>query len=385
MNVLKHAESAFINIMAAKLRSFLAVLGILVGTASVVALISCGQLGTDLLSISIFQKSGGRLDSSKELISLKQWRQLPEKIPAIRVLAPYAIAYQPLSFDGKSLQGVIIGADENLAKIMHINLKSGHFVSFVETFEHFCVIGDGIANQIKKITQDNPLGKQVRVGEALYTIIGVAAPWAENSFFNENLNQSIITPIAGMALVSARSKINYAVVSLYPETPIDPTVAAITENMKGFNPQLNVFVRSAKQLIAGMESQGRIFTLLLGVIGSISLIVGGIGIMNIMLVSVTERKKEIGLRKAIGARNKDIQALFMIESVFLSIFGGFLGILLGILVTRVIAWFSVWPFSIHWPPIFAGFFISVVIGVFFGFYPAKRAALLEPMVSLRSE
>lgn len=397
MTILKHAESAFINIMAAKLRSFLAVLGILVGTASVVALISCGQLatdkalaqfktlGTDLLSISIFPKNLGRLDNKKELVSLAQWRQLPQKIRAIRALAPYAIAYQPLSFDGKSLQGVIIGADENLAKIMHISLMSGHFVSFVETFEHFCVIGDGIAQQIKKITQDNPLGKQIRVGDALYTVIGIAAPWTENGFFNENINQSIITPIAGMALVSANSKINHAVVSLIPESPIDPTVKAITETMNGLGPQLNVFVRSAKQLIKGMENQGRIFTLLLGVIGSISLVVGGIGIMNIMLVSVTERRKEIGLRKAVGARNQDIQALFMTESVFLSLFGGFLGILLGLLVTRVIAWFSAWPFSIHWPPIAAGFFISVMIGIFFGFYPAKRAALLEPMVSLRSE
>lgn len=134
-----------------------------------------------------------------------------------------------------------------------------------------------------------------------------------------------------------------------------------------------------------MENQGQIFTLLLAVIGGISLLVGGIGVMNVMLVSVSERKKEIGIRKAVGAKNSEIQALFLVESVMLSLLGGILGVILGLIFTRILAYFSDWEFSIYLLPPLAGFLVSAATGIFFGFYPALRAAKLEPVVSLRSE
>jgi putative ABC transport system permease protein len=121
------------------------------------------------------------------------------------------------------------------------------------------------------------------------------------------------------------------------------------------------------------------------VIGGISLLVGGIGVMNVMLVSVSERKKEIGIRKAVGAKNSEIQFLFLVESVMLSLFGGILGVAIGLVFTRTVAYFSQWPFTLHIMPPLAGFAVSVFTGVFFGFYPARRAAALEPIVSLRSE
>jgi putative ABC transport system permease protein len=174
-------------------------------------------------------------------------------------------------------------------------------------------------------------------------------------------------------------------VLLKPNRPIEPIIEQLKQRIHEQAPKLSLFVRSAKQIIASMESQGRIFTLLLAVIGSISLLVGGIGIMNVMLVSVSERKKEIGIRKAIGAKKRDIQALFLVESAMLSLSGGFLGVILGSVITWVIAYFSQWPFQLYVIPPVAGFFVSVVTGIFFGFYPAKRAASLEPMASLRSE
>ena len=123
----------------------------------------------------------------------------------------------------------------------------------------------------------------------------------------------------------------------------------------------------------------------LAVIGGISLLVGGIGVMNVMLVSVSERKKEIGIRKAVGAKNSEIQALFLVESVMLSLLGGVLGVILGLIFTRILAYFSDWNFSIYFLPPIAGFLVSAATGIFFGFYPARRAAKLEPVVSLRSE
>jgi len=397
MKFLIHCQQALVNLTASKLRSFLAVLGILVGTAAVVALISCGQLatekaleqfkalGTDLLAVAVYQKSPSKSHSGDDSLTADQWQQIGDRVSSVIKTAPYSTAYQPLSFQGKLMQGVVIGADENLAGIIQINLIKGHFVSFVESFEHFCVIGDGLAQQMKEISMDDPIGKQLRIGQSLYTIIGIAEHWKENGFFNEDINQAAIIPIAGMSVVSKDTKINNAVMLLKPDSPIDDVITQIKDIITSMVPKLSVFPRSAKQIIASMESQGRIFTLLLAVIGGISLLVGGIGVMNVMLVSVSERKKEIGIRKAVGAKNSEIQALFLAESVMLSLLGGILGVILGLIFTRIVAYFSGWNFTIYLLPPIAGFFVSAATGIFFGFYPARRAAKLEPMVSLRSE
>lgn len=397
MNFYNQCQQALVNLMAAKLRSFLAVLGILVGTAAVVALISCGQLatekalsqfkslGTDLLAVSIYQRTTNSMRPSQEHIPLNFWRKFPQMLPAILHIAPYITAYQPMSFQGKKIPGVVIGADESLAEIIHIELAQGHFVSFVASFEHFCVIGHALAQQLKTISLDNPIGKQLQIGQALYTIIGVATAWKENGFFNEDINQAAIIPISGMALVSKEATINNAVLLLKSEVKIDDIIQQIKTIISKQAPGLSVFVRSAKQIIASMESQGRTFTLLLAVIGGVSLLVGGIGVMNVMLVSVSERKKEIGIRKAVGAKNRDIQLLFLVEAVMLSLLGGGGGVAIGLIFTRMMAYFSQWPFTFHLMPPLAGFAISVFTGIFFGFYPAHRAAALEPIVSLRAE
>lgn len=392
-----HGQQALVNLGAAKLRAFLAVLGILVGTAAVVALISCGELatekalaqfkalGTDLLAISVYQQESTKSHVRDDRIPIEVWRALPDRISAITQIAPYAATYQPMSFQGHVLQGAIIGADESLASIIDIQLAQGHFVSFVESFEHYCVLGASLARQIQAQGTANPLGKQLRIGQSLYTVIGIAAPWHENAFFNEDINQSVIIPIAGLALVSKDNKITTAVLRLKEDSPIDEVIADIKQVIHQHAPKLQVFARSAKQIIASMESQGKIFTLLLAVIGSISLLVGGIGVMNVMLVSVSERKKEIGIRKAVGAKNSHIQALFLAESILLSLCGGLLGVILGLFFTRIVAYFSDWPYTFYLLPPLAGFAVSAATGVFFGFYPAQRAAKLEPVVSLRGD
>ncbi len=397
MKLINHAHHAIVNLSSAKLRSFLALLGIWVGTASVVALMNFGQiatekaleqfkaLGTDLLAISLYQKVQDTSQTGQESIALPIWRQFPEWIPAIKEIAPYSTAYQPMSFGGRLLKGVIIGADESLADIIHIDLAEGFFVSFVQTFEHYCVVGAGLAQQIQASAGESPMGKQIKIGQALYTVIGIAKPWKENVFFNEDVNQAVIIPIAGIALVKKDATINNVVIKLKPNIHIDDVIAHIQQRIGEYAPKMSVFVRSAKQIIENMENQGRIFTLLLAVIGGISLMVGGIGVMNVMLVSVTERRKEIGIRKAVGGKNSEIQALFLVESILLSLVGGMLGIATGLLITWIIAHFSHWPFSIYWLAVCVGFFVSVTVGVFFGYYPARRAAALEPVISLRSE
>ena len=399
MTLSDHLRHALLNFMASKLRSCLAMLGILVGTAAVVALISSGKLatqtalaqfkamGTDLLAVTVYQQTDAQprhqASGGKAQISLALWRQFPTLIPAIIDIAPYSTAYQPISFDGYPMTGPIIGADNALARIMHIDLARGHFISFLESFERNCVIGDQLAQKLNRISFGDPIGKQLQIGQTLYSIVGVARPWKENSFFNEDVNQAVIIPIAGLALVSQASQINNAILLLNPNEPIDTVIESIKKTITKQAPKLSVFTRSAKQIIRGMENQGRIFTLLLSTIGGISLVVGGIGIMNVMLVAVSERKQEIGIRKALGATQQQIQALFLMEAVLLSIVGGALGIIIGLSATWVIAKMNHWPFILYSMPLLTGFAVSVAIGIFFGYYPARRAAKLDPVISLR--
>jgi putative ABC transport system permease protein len=395
MNFGEHIQQARLHFMASKLRSGLAMLGILVGTAAVVALISSGKLatqtalaqfkamGTDLLAVSLYQQSENQTTRGKNHIPLTLWRQFPQLIPGIKDIAPYSSAYQSISFEGHPITGPIIGADNALARIIHIRLTRGHFVSPLESFEHHCVIGDKLAHQLEHISFGDPLGRQLQIGNSLYTIVGIAKPWKENAFFNEDINQAIIVPIAGIALVSESSQVSHAILLLNPTAPVDAVIEAVKKTIKKQAPKLSVFARSAKQIIAGMESQGRIFTLLLTTIGGISLFVGGIGIMNVMLVSVSERKQEIGIRKALGATRHQIQSLFLIEAILLSVVGGALGIILGLFATWMIAIINHWPFTLYTLPLIAGFIVSVATGIFFGFYPARRAAQLDPVISLR--
>lgn len=393
----RHLKHAVINLTASKLRALLAVLGILIGTAAVVALLTSGKLatekalsefkmlGTDLLAVTTFSKNQHTSAADKTTLSLKDWREIPAQVPGIQGIAPYAAAFQNMSFNGMPLQGSIIGADESLAQILNITLGSGHFVSFVQSSEQYCVIGHQIAMDIRQHHAKNPLGQHIRIGALLYTIIGVANPWPESAFFNQNINQSVIIPIAGMPLISQNATINSAVLKLHPNAPIEPLIERVKTNIARHAPDNMILTRSAKQMIASMENQGKTFTLLLAVIGAISLLVGGIGVMNVMLVSVTERKKEIGIRKALGATQIDIQALFLTESVVLSLIGGTLGILAGLLLTAIIAVFSGWDFKIFPLPPIMGFSVSVLIGIFFGYYPARQAAKLDPILCLRQD
>jgi putative ABC transport system permease protein len=397
MNILSYFEQAWVNLVSAKLRSFLAILGILVGTAAVVALISCGNLatekaleqfkamGTDLMAVSLFSQSRDKSHSERSDFSLTQWRHLKRQIPEIEKIAPYSSTYQSLSYQGKAIKGALIGADSQLQDILALKLKKGRFVSSLESYEHVLVIGHDMAEQIKAISPGNPLGKQLRVGNSLYTIIGILDPWKENAFFNENIDMAVIIPIAGMSLLKKDNKITQAIIQLTPNSNIDIVIKHLKQMIHLQVPKLSVFPRSARQIIAGMENQGRIFTLLLGVIGSISLLVGGIGVMNVMLVSVSERKKEIGIRKALGAKQLEIQRLFLSEAMMLGVFGGMLGLALGLCVTAIIAAFSHWSMHFYLLPNLAGLIVSLCTCLFFGYYPARRAARLDPIVSLHHD
>lgn len=397
MTLLTHIKEAFANLSSAKLRSFLAILGILVGTGSVVAMVSGGQLatqhaleqfqdlGTNLLAISVFAKSQGSGSQSEGTMELHDIYNLEKKHSGIELIAPYTTLYLPVSFEGEKLSSNIIGVTEPLKKIINVNMKQGRFISNLDKYSAFAVIGDKLAKQLKSQGISDPSRMQIQLGKHIFTIIGVASPWTENAFFNQDINKSVLIPLEIAPHLSSYAQISNLVMRLKEDAPIDALQQAIEKDIKAINPNMRLFMRSAKQLIKSMTSQQKTLTLLLALIGSISLLVGGIGVMNIMLVSVVERRKEIGIRMAVGARRRDIQWLFLIESVTLTVFGGLVGVLLGILTSYIISVLAQWHFTVFLLPPLVGFLVSVAIGIFFGFYPAYKASRLDPIETLRAD
>ena len=324
-----------------KLQTFLATLGVLVGTASVVAMVSSGQmateeamaqfktLGTDMMSVELKDSETEKTAEETPEISLDNVLNLQHASSEIDMIAPYITTYVFTSYKGKSSYINIIGATDKLAEVIHIPIRSGRFVSIFDSSQPYCVLGYKTYQDMQEIVK-NPIGTQIRIGKILFTIIGVANEWPENAFFNESVNESIFVPIKAIVKISNNLKISNIVIRLLPDSNIDIVQTDITRYFKKVIPSKTLFFRSSKQLIQSMQAQRTIFTLLLGLIGGVSLIVGGIGVMNIMLVSVLERKREIGIRLAVGARRRNIQMLFLRQALVLSVMGGLCGVILGI-------------------------------------------------------
>lgn len=395
MDFLHLIQEAWGNLLVAKLRSLLTLLGILIGTASVVALVSSGELatqhalaqfktlGTDLLAISINPSSDS--DTTTAKLGLSQLPQLAHASPQIASMAPYSNYYGTISYQGIPLQGTVIGATETLQQILKIKLAAGRFVSFLDKDAYYCVIGNALAKKITPIGMRHLLGKQILVGNIVYTIVGITEPWPENIFMFADIDNAVIIPLANSFLLSKYVQIQNVIFQLHSNANIDAVIAQITTVVNRLVPNSQLFPRSAKQLIASMQKQRATLTLLLAFIGGISLIVGGIGVMNIMLVSVAERRREIGIRLAVGARGKDIGFMFISEALVLTIFGGILGIITGILVSFVAAEVSGWGFQLFLLPPVVGFLVSALVGIISGTYPAIQASRLDPIATLRSE
>lgn len=392
MQLALQCRMALANLINTKLRSLLAILGILIGTASVVAMVTCGKmveeralqefkrLGTNLMAVSFYSQNIGQPS-----LSLQDMLTITNLIPEINHIAPYISSYVKITGAGKSINGSIVGVTHTLQNILKIKLEKGRFISDLDNYSPFCVIGSAIEKQLQQAGVFSPLGKQIRLGNYYFTVIGVAAPWTDNAFFNQSINHAVLIPLQATYIVSKQARINNLVVYLKDDANIDSVEQTIRRYIESHQRETHLYFHSAKQIIQSMKNQSQIYTIFLGLIGSISLIVGGIGIMNIMLVSVTERRKEIGIHLAVGAKRGDIHSLFLIEAITLSLFGGLLGIVLGITTSAVIAHFAKWQFTIFIAPILIGFSISVIVGIFFGFYPAYQAAKLDPIEALRSE
>ena len=386
-------KQAWCSLLSNKLRTLLAILGILVGTASVVTLVTSGKIATDTI-LAEFKNLGAEMFSvhlqpkkrkeNHRHVQFDDIDKLNNRIASyVKNVSPYTTAFAQINVQGHRLQGNVVGATEELARIIDLQMAQGNFIARAHAYKRFAVVGSEIGKHIMEQTKQPPVGQQLYLGDQIYTIIGVLKPWRGNHFFYLQVNRLVIVPLESTLFLGNDININELILRTKKNSNVDALQETLVNYFQKLDPNIKVMVQNAKAILKSMQKQQRILTLFLGLIGGIALFVGGIGIMNIMLVSVAERKREIGVRKALGATRRDIQALFLSEAVLMALVGGLLGISIGLCLTYLISWLAKWTFQFYLQPIAIGFVVSFLTGVFFGVYPAWRAAKLHPIEALR--
>ena len=378
------------SIFAARQRSLLALIALAVGVGSVIAMMSVGaivreealrqfrELGTDALSIRI----GRAAPQTAAPVTARDAFGL-SALPGIAAAAPFMSSPGEISLAGRASQDVtIIGAPAALAELDKLRVASGRHISDLDRRRYFCVVGAGVAAALREAGFERIVGETVRMGGAVYTVVGVLER-LPRGMRRYGPDRSVFIPISTARRVLPRPEIRNISARMSPGAHHVAAVRQVVDYFHRAAPGRKVHVRSAEQLIEQMYKQMRLFALLLGSLGSISLLVGGIGVMNVMLVSVTERRSEIGIRRAFGARRADIRSQFLIESVVLSLVGGLVGIAAGIGGTWGICSFAGWTFDFSLAAVGLGMGVATASGVFFGLYPAWQAARLDPVAALR--
>lgn len=374
-----------------KRRGVLALLGIAIGTAAVIGMLHVGHnaraaalhqfedLGTDLVMMNPQPTEGAMPRIPVELVLA---------LPAQGVGISEAAALIRL---GGSLpsglgQTTILAATDAVYSLGGARLAEGRFTSELDRYAPFAVLGKAVAAMISD-ARGKPvaIGDKLTVGGQVITVVGILADSPSNMILSLELNQSIIVPFAAARRFTGSPEVNSILGRMVVGADQEQTPSEVTAY---FNERLKtgtVDVQTASQLIAGIEEQMRIYALLLLCIGTVSLLVGGVGIMNVMLMSVMERRQEIGLRQALGARQRDIRLMFLCETVVLSLVGSTIGTAGGYLVGMIFAWGSGWQFEPAPLALPLGVGMALVVGLFFGIYPASNAARLDPVAALRSE
>ena len=279
------------------------------------------------------------------------------------------------------------GVTASFADLNKLALAGGRFVSDLDIGGFWCVVGAEVAAAMRRTGTLDVLGATLDIKGRFFEVAGELEE-TEESYglpFQVEANRSVFIPITTAERVIENAKIELIVARSAPGVHHEDAVGAVTAWFGQRSPELKLEVKSAKQLIEQMQSQLGLMTLLLGAVGSISLIVGGIGVMNIMLISVAERRREIGVRRALGASRGDIQRQFLIEAMILTIVGGIAGTVVGTGVTYGICEFTGWEFFVSTLSVVVGLGVSSAVGIFFGFQPAYQAARMDPIVALQGE
>lgn len=396
---------AWASIVANKMRSLLTMLGIIIGVAAVIALVSIGygvrqqiqdsisSLGSNLLMIypGAPRTPGVRptADSQKTL-KIGDYNTIV-KLSDVDMASPVSAGSSYiLIYTSKNWTTQVMGVNGNFQYINNWTLKSGRFItdSQVQRRERVAVIGNTVATNL--FGTEDPVGKDIRIKNNPYKVVGVLEPKGSGSFGNDQDDVVYIPYTTGMERLQGVDYLRMIYVKGKDGVDLNrlqsdiENIMRVRHNIK--NPAMDDFnVRNMATVMQTMEETTGTMTLFLGAVAAISLVVGGIGIMNIMLVSVTERTREIGVRKALGATYRVIVMQFLIEAVVISLIGGLIGIVVGIGASKLIATFMSMKTVISMGPILLSFGFSMAIGLIFGLYPARKAAKLNPIDALHYE
>jgi putative ABC transport system permease protein len=411
----------FKSLAVHRLRSTLAVLGIVLGVASVIVMLAVGEAARHeaiqqlqaLGATNIIVRSVKPIEEDKKdrQEGLLQYGLTPADvdrlftIPTIVSVTPMREFRKDLRVSDRKVDGRVVGVMPNYLELNTLQLSRGRFVTQLDNdrFANVAVLAAESAEKLFPV--EDPIGKTVCLGDShYYTVVGVTAPRTPSagvggSLAAQDYNRDVYIPFAtdrvrfGKLLTYYRAgtfqaeklEISQVTVSVDSMDNVKQTAAIIQGLLSQYHPKKDTAVTVPLDLLEKAEQTQRLFTLVLGAIASISLLVGGIGIMNIMLATVTERTREIGIRRALGAKRRDITLQFLVETITLSSTGGLLGVGLGVLASYLVTYFfSLATILRPWSLILAAS-VSVAVGLTFGLYPARRAALMDPIEALRHE
>ena len=389
-----------------KMRTFLTMLGIIIGVASVIAMLAIGQgskqsiqaqistLGTNVLMIFPQASSSGgvRMEAgSSQKMTIEDVAAIVERCPSVAYITPQVRSSGQLVNGNMNWRTSVYGVYPNYFEIRNLKLMSGNLFTMSDdrSATKVCVIGQTVVTNLFGANAD-PVGSFIRINKIPFKIIGITEKKGQNAF-GQDQDDMVIAPFSTVQKrIMAITHIQSMLASAKTEPQIPAASQEITDVLKakhnlGPSEDPDFTIRTQTDIASAATATSGILTILLATIASISLLVGGIGIMNIMLVSVTERTREIGIRMSVGARGRDVLLQFLIEALLISLLGGFIGVTLGVLVSQLIVNILNWPVTITIQSILMSFIFSSAIGIFFGWYPARKAAGLNPIDALRYE
>ncbi len=403
---IEHFRQGIKTLLANKVRTALSVLGILIGVGAVIAMLALGNgakkaieeqlasLGSNLLVLRPgnirIPGAGASTDSSALRLTEADVMVIQQKVSGVKEVAPTVNGRVQSTYLDNNWSTQVLGTSFAYSRMHASEPIVGRFFTDSEDRgrSRVAVIGMTVLKNI--FGQKNPIGEYIKLNKVPFQVIGILPEKGATSFRDQD--DVVIVPVStAMHRLLGKTYIDYMDIELADASNMDAAQDAIKDLMIKQHrippsQQQDAFqIRNMADIQAAMSQTSNIMSMLLSAVAAISLLVGGIGIMNIMLVSVTERTREIGLRKAIGARSYDILMQFLIEAGVVGIFGGLLGILLGSFTTFLLSFFAGWTTSISFGSVFLAFFFSVSIGLIFGIWPAKKASLLSPIEALRHD
>jgi putative ABC transport system permease protein len=385
-----------------KLRSTLTALGIIIGVGAVIAMVSIGNgaksqveaqvasLGQNVITVFSGSFSTGGMRSGwggAATLTLDDSDAIAREVPGIAGVSPEVRDRSQVLANGLNWNTQILGESPDYPAIRSWPLASGAMFTEqdVRSVGKVCIVGKTVVDQL--FVNDDPVGQTLRIRNIPFKIVGVLASKGFNLFGQDQDDVVIIPYTSHMKRITRRTNVGSILIQAESADVIERVQAGITDTLmqRRKGREQDFTVRNQIELAQTATATTKTLTLLLGCIASVSLIVGGIGIMNIMLVSVTERTREIGIRLAVGAHGQDVLLQFLIEAVILSVMGGILGVLLGVGASQLVSYYNGWPVLVSTASIVVAVVFSAAVGVFFGFYPARKAAQLDPIEALRYE